>query len=282
MNFKPADIYLSIVDFFAVFLPGALVVFGLACGTDTWITDHIFPNPILPNIKSLGPTGKMAAFVFSSYIVGSFVTIIGSLFEDMINYRCFYWITKLFIYDYSGVEKLREYAENLMNNNVKQHLSGYPKTDGDAPLIKKPFQWIKKMRRKSADRKGKVLYMRRLIKASLRVNSPAAMTELDHMEATSKFFRNFAIALAIFLLYIAKVIWDTGLNGGVIVLTALVLSSVCMYLIQDYQRDRYIYIYFLLQEKLKKPAGTVTADNKQSPLDVVVKFQASDIADGIL
>lgn len=72
-NFKPSDLFVGIVDFFAVLLPGAVLTFALQLAEVGFIKSQI---------DGRSPQTKWIVFVLASYLLGHFVFLIGATFLD--------------------------------------------------------------------------------------------------------------------------------------------------------------------------------------------------------
>ncbi len=72
MDHKPSDVFVGVLDIFAIMLPGALL--SLLC-TDL-ARHYIFNRTILPAIQ--GEAQGWAIFVFASYFLGHFIFLLGS------------------------------------------------------------------------------------------------------------------------------------------------------------------------------------------------------------
>jgi hypothetical protein len=75
MGYKPADFFLGIVDFFAIWLPGVLLSFLFLD-----IARVSIFGPILPAIGSKAE--GWVAFIFASYLLGQFAALLGATFMD--------------------------------------------------------------------------------------------------------------------------------------------------------------------------------------------------------
>lgn len=76
MGYKPEDLFVGVIDFFAVLLPGALLSYVML----DVARDHVFGR-ILPPIRSEGQ--GWVVFAFSSYLLGHFVFLAGSYIDPL-------------------------------------------------------------------------------------------------------------------------------------------------------------------------------------------------------
>jgi len=77
MDYKPGDFVVGIVDFFAIILPGALLSLLFQEAADKY-----FFGTIVPPIRS--EAVGWVAFIFASYLLGQFVSLVGATFMDWI------------------------------------------------------------------------------------------------------------------------------------------------------------------------------------------------------
>ncbi|MBL8189532.1 MAG: hypothetical protein JNK38_16095 [Acidobacteria bacterium] len=73
MNYKPSDLFVGIVDFFSVLLPGAVLAFALQLAKVGFIESQL---------AGLSSQTKWIVFVIASYLLGHFVFLIGAAFLD--------------------------------------------------------------------------------------------------------------------------------------------------------------------------------------------------------
>ena len=82
MEGKPGDFFIGVVDFFAILLPGALLSF-LA---EEPAQRYVFGS-ILGCVH--GATEGWAAFIFASYLMGQFASLLGATFMDGVYDRTY-------------------------------------------------------------------------------------------------------------------------------------------------------------------------------------------------
>ncbi|GAB4371405.1 MAG: hypothetical protein Kow0042_14160 [Calditrichia bacterium] len=71
MSYKPGDVFIGVIDFFAILLPGALLVFFLIEPAKT----HLF-GKILPSVNT--EVQAWVVFLFAAYLFGHFIFLLGS------------------------------------------------------------------------------------------------------------------------------------------------------------------------------------------------------------
>src|SRR5262245_15856286 len=81
MNFKPSDLFIGVIDFFSVILPGAMVTYYLK----GLVYNDIFgPGKILPPLQT--PVEKWIAFLIATLIVGNIIFLVASFLLDKLVY----------------------------------------------------------------------------------------------------------------------------------------------------------------------------------------------------
>ncbi len=75
---KPSDIYVSVLDFFAIILPGAIATAILLPHIDRFL-------PRIPVLIPVGETAQWIIFLVSSYFVGHLVFLLGSRIDPLFH-----------------------------------------------------------------------------------------------------------------------------------------------------------------------------------------------------
>jgi hypothetical protein len=173
---KPGDLFIGVIDFFAILVPGVLAAMFVA-----WVRGLI---PAQPDTLFFG------TLLLTGFILGHILHGIGS-FLDVLIYNPFF--RPLDPFDAKDARTVKEYfrANDELYHQAKGVTAlpgtGDPNASGngnDARVeYKSPpggmYQWAR---------------------AWLRMRSPEATAELDRLEADSKLFRSLTvIALAVFL-----------------------------------------------------------------------------------
>ncbi len=232
MNFDPQKFFIGLIDFFSILLPGALLTYLLK--------DQVGPGILGEKIylKIEGTEGAMV-FLFSSYLLGHFLFLVGSLLDDLIydpirrrtdeaqinrllhgrklSPRLIRWLASLFF-------KRRANAVVDRVVPIKEvYLSRV-----SAPGAINAFQWSK---------------------VRLAMEQPGALATVNRFEADSKFFRIFIPVLFGFFavaLYSGK--WT--LAAGSLVLLGLAL---CRYIEQRFKSTQQAYWAILTLESGTQP-----------------------------
>lgn len=173
---KPSDFFVGVVDFFAIFLPGTLLVFiGLIMANMIMAQPHTFdPKFVLQAIPH--QVSDWVVFLFASYVVGHFIFALGSLSLD-----------RLYDHMYSPWKRrkgdpLKDYVEYIKRNSF---VDATRTTNIDDQSIIGTFMWAA---------------------AIVRLKNSVAAREIDRGEADSKFFRSFTIALLLLIVFVYWVV----------------------------------------------------------------------------
>ncbi len=220
MDFKPGEFFITIVDFFAVLLPGAILIF---LSLD-WIKWNVL-GVITPNIR--GKAQGWAAFILSSFLLGHFLHLPGAGIDSIYDktYRI-----------YQGKRLERHRARLLENSQVKlrENWDNYaPEEETDK------LRWAT---------------------AVIRVKNSNAASDLDHKEAESKFFRGVTIVLLILLIYLLyvsisfkkrKQVFKSKLSmmASLVICMSLLGISFWRYCDRRWKRTLSIYEYYVATEK---------------------------------
>lgn len=197
---KPGDFLVSVINFFGVVLPGALltyvflVVFSLrgAQVTDT-----------LPYLED--SSQQWAAFVVVSYLLGHFVSLVGSSLDSLCD-RC-YTLKKI-----SKDADLFKRAKGVIDDLLRR-IGGENNGSANEGKDKGRDKVLKATKKIS-----------RWANTFLRLASPDAAQQLDQLEADSKFFRSLSIVLVVCLLICGGYFFRVGFWPLALCIFLLILS----------------------------------------------------------
>jgi len=79
MDYKPSDFFVGVIDFFAVLLPGAIVVAIADRHTPEFL---VGPGGILPRME--GDAERWIAFLFAAYLAGHLLFLIGASLDKAV------------------------------------------------------------------------------------------------------------------------------------------------------------------------------------------------------
>ncbi len=243
MNFDPQKLFIGLVDFFSILLPGALLTFLLA--------GDLGPVVLGNGYNALTGSAAWAAFLFASYLAGHLVFLLGSWLDEIYD-----WIR-----GYTANEQIRRLARG----------------GAMLPWPIRAMVWLvfKHERNVAVDRVGKIkekaLHPVRgkhavnnfqWCKALLSIESPASLAAVNRFEADSKFFRCFTVVVLLLLAgWPGHQKWP---RGGVPVALALLMLSLWRYMEQRFKSTNQAYWSVItltaLQGKLtiESPPGAVS------------------------
>lgn len=182
MNFEPQKFFIGLIDFFSIILPGALLTWFVGKGLACWLQDN---GDYDSRLTDYG----LAAFLFSSYLLGHFVFLVGSWFLD------------------NAYDRIREAT---FDKQVKLLAEG----KATSPCWLRGLAWclFKKDVDKPVDSAVRIKehYLGPLCassavnafqwsKARLTLDASAAIAGVQRFEADSKFFRSLVVVLMILI-----------------------------------------------------------------------------------
>jgi hypothetical protein len=227
---KPSDFFIGVVDFFAVLLPGAALVYLLGplmiSGT---------PKGWLPAT----PTQGWVMFLVLAYIAGHLLHALGS------------WLLDDFVY---GEIYLRRYREpHWQASKLKEELFGLEEYEKAAQTL------LARVRLTKVNQTGTNYYDWCL--SDVRVSSPAGAIEVDRIQADSKFFRSmvfvFLVAALISFRQAQAPLW---VSVGAVALTVFALCRFCQ--LRWTATKRVCEFYLLLGRRFEDGGSAATLPNK--------------------
>jgi hypothetical protein len=180
MNFAPEQFFIGVFDFFSIVLPGALLTY--------LFKDNVGPPFFGDNYQKLAGTEGWLVFLFSSYLVGHFVFLLGS------------WLLDDHLYDpirsATYVRQVRRLAkgERLSPIWARWLAARLFKRNVDAPVHQ--AEMIKE-RHLDSLKASSAINTFQWCKPRLALDHSEAMAMVQRFEADSKFFRSFVIVLCV-------------------------------------------------------------------------------------
>jgi 8-oxo-dGTP pyrophosphatase MutT (NUDIX family) len=180
MSFEPQKLFIGLIDFFSVILPGAVLTYLLK--------DDLGPRVLGPSYYALGQTEQWIVLVVTAYLLGHVIFLIGS------------WLLDDRFYDVIRKATPGEQARRL--------------AEGKA-LSRRPSRFLARVFfKKEADRAvHQALQIKRhhldpidaseainafqWCKARLTLEQPEALATVQRFEADSKFFRSLVVVLLV-------------------------------------------------------------------------------------
>ena len=218
---KPSDFFIGVLDFFAVLLPGAALVYLVQPLVIT-----VTPKVWLPTT----PEQAWVMFLVLAYITGHFLHALGSWLLDKYVYGKLY--LPLFRSSHAQAAKLKKDDFAL-----EEHKKAKETLLARVRLTTK------------ADSTGTNYYDWCL--SDVRVSSPAGATEVDRLQADSKFFRSmvFVFLVAALVSFRACAVW---VSVGAVALTVFAIWRFCEL---RWTATKRVYEYYLLLERRTQETG---------------------------
>jgi ADP-ribose pyrophosphatase YjhB (NUDIX family) len=252
VNFEPQKFFIGLLDFFSIWLPGALLTYLMM--------DVVGPHVIGDRYFTLRGAEAWMVFLFSAYLLGHFVFLIGS------------WLLDDRIYD-----RLRDATRGSV---IRKLAKG-------EPLPWRVFRILARITfkrtiddpvRHAAELKNRYLAglgassainTFQWSKARLALDSPEALATVQRFEADSKFFRSLVVVLLVVLLIAMPFGVVASGWGPVVGGTALLLLAFWRYKDQRVKSTNQAYWYVLTLES-RKPETSPGAVASGGPLQTVV------------
>ncbi|MGZ8345605.1 MAG: NUDIX domain-containing protein [Allosphingosinicella sp.] len=178
MGFEPQKFFIGLVDFFSVWLPGAILAFLVKDAA----------APALLGSRAPGDVEAWALFLFGSYLAGHFIFLLGSELDR--------------IYD-----RIRAgHRDGQIRRLAEGRRRSWITTRGLARVMLKPDRALPHVLRLKARRLGPAgaataINAYQWCKSKLALGHPDALALVDRFEADSKFFRSLCIVLLTILLW---------------------------------------------------------------------------------
>ncbi len=180
MNFEPQKLFIGLMDFFSILLPGALLIYVLR--------DDLGPLFLGERNEAVAGTEGWVVFLFGAYMLGHFIFLVGAwlldtyLYEPIRTATPSHQIRKLAKGETLSRAIVRLLARLFIGKNADRAVSTaetirdrYLNPLAAAEAVN-AFQWSK---------------------AQLTIECPAALADVQRYEANSKFFRSVVVVLGV-------------------------------------------------------------------------------------
>ena len=204
MDIKPQNIYISLIDFFSVLLPGGLLTYFLSGIFYKYVfgDGNIFPEPT-------NYTVIWIVFVIVAYIVGNLVFTIASFLDASYDKILRPLFESKYDLTYKTARRIHSKYINT-DNQLKELLAQNQISDADHREILK-------------NKKCEIFNTFKWSQHFLLFEKPEALAEVQQVEANSKFFRSLVIT---FLIIVCLLFWQAKIIAGVVV---IIFSVLCYY-----------------------------------------------------
>jgi ADP-ribose pyrophosphatase YjhB (NUDIX family) len=233
MEFKPDTFFIGVIDFFSVILPGAVITFI----ADKSNLKSLIVNPTI--FSQTSDVERWGVFLVTSYIIGHFLFLLGSKLDNLVYDRIRQGV--------SGASTLPSTARRKASGPISRRLGTFF-FSANADLA---LEQVLRLRDRSVpgDHDHAVINAFQWSKAKLTLQAPAALAEVQRLEADSKFFRSMVVVLLVvpFVVLLAPGrIMSPGYEWLIFVISPLLMgSSMLRYIELRFKATQYAYWYLL-------------------------------------
>jgi len=220
MNFEPQKLFIGLMDFFSILLPGALLIYLLMGDVDlTALMGDKYKTPT-------GPEGWVV-FLITSYLFGHLLFSMGSWLDEVLYdwLRRGYTLNKQIILLARRGQLLPWYARAFIWTVFKQ----------ESDLAVDRAGKIKEKMLKGLHAK-KAVNTFQWSKVFLAKEHPESLVPVQRFEADSKFFRSFVIVLIVLL-----VTWPLHHRRLLVAISVLIVPALWRYMEQRYKATNQAY-----------------------------------------
>jgi len=246
MSFEPEKFFIGLLDFFAVLLPGALLTY--------LVKDMVGPSVLGSDYYRLGETEGTAIFLFSAYLLGHFIFLIGAKYLDNDFYDPIRTATREG--QFGRLAKGQKRPWRLTRWLARRLIS----KDADASV--RQAVRIKELYLDPVHASSAVNAFQ-WAKARLTLEHAEAMATIQRFEADSKFFRSFCVVLVFVITWtIGNIIWTgvvdrmpvAGNQWFVLVMSVLFLIMAFTRYVEQRDKSTSQAYWFVLAAESQKDA----------------------------
>jgi 8-oxo-dGTP pyrophosphatase MutT (NUDIX family) len=235
MGFEPQKLFIGLIDFFSILLPGALLTY--------FLKDEIGPRFLGDSYTKLADTEGLVVFLFSSYLLGHIIFLIGSLFLDD-------WYDAIRNATPEGQARRKAEGKKPVSTLNKWLAARFFKKDVDKPVdlaVKIKEHYLDPLNASSA------INAFQWSKARLTLEYPESIATVQSFEASSKFFRSFVVVLCILI------VWWLAKGQNVIALISVPILALAFwrYVEQRLKATNQAYWYMITLEGQKQSDQTL-------------------------
>lgn len=189
MNFEPEKLFVGLIDFFAVLMPGAALAFLLRDQPVFHAADLTHPATIIEIGDPEGTFGWLA-FLFVSYLLGHMCFAFGALIDEF----AYDWFR-----DLTEAGQIRRLAkgQRLSSKFFRDIATSKYAFKNDADAAVRQVARLKTLSMQALGAQPNTINAYQWSKARLGAEYPAALALVQRAEADSKFFRTFSVVLLI-------------------------------------------------------------------------------------
>jgi 8-oxo-dGTP pyrophosphatase MutT (NUDIX family) len=237
MNFEPQKLFIGLVDFFSILMPGALLTY---LGKD-WATTKLGVTKGLP----LDSTEAVFVFLFASYLLGHFAFLISSTLDDWVYDPLRGWTAwgQISRHLAQGRKLSPLWRRNLAMSNLLFH------RNADTAVMQAQRIKARTLDRIAAESSINTFQW---CKARLTKDLPDGLLAVQRFEADSKFFRSFVVVLTVLMVFYAvRSNWVAAICG------VAVLPAMWRYIDQRFKATQQGY-WFVITLEAMRPEPTTT------------------------
>jgi ADP-ribose pyrophosphatase YjhB (NUDIX family) len=243
MSLEPQKLFIGLVDFFSILLPGALLTYLLRADLGPLILGEAY--------GALGGSEGGLVFLFSSYLVGHFIFLLGSYLDDLVYDR---------IRKATYLQQIKKLAAGKRLSSAAAMWLGRRIFENRSDLALQQVLRIKQSHLDPLDASSAVNAFQ-WSKARLTLEKPEALATIHRFEADSKFFRS------LFVVLLALTPWLVVERGPLLAVVCLPLLflSLVRYMDQRSKAVNQAYWYLITLESRSDGGGRKGSVRVQGP-----------------
>lgn len=186
MGFEPQKLFIGLIDFFSILMPGAMLA---------WLVKDSFAARLgLSESFPLNGSEAVAVFLFASYLLGHIVFLLSSVLDDWIYDPARAWT------DWGQISRRLAKGDGLSASWKRSLATWLFGSNPDAAVMQ--AQRMKARALHGLEAEGSINAFQ-WCKARLTKDLPEGLLAVQRFEADSKFFRSFVVVLAVLAVFYA-------------------------------------------------------------------------------
>jgi hypothetical protein len=281
MSYKLSDFYVGVVDFFSILLPGALFTLLLK---DSYIESEIL-NSILPEIQK--GVQEWAIFIVASYLLGHFVNLVASYLDYVYDFitggkrtsyaLAHYFLLMFYCWDHAyafiarlvrrkqegsvpalmsrrtPVRRIRQRVLQVRNFMRKRLISGRDPKALPIQVMRIRNERLREAMERDLITNNDLINAFQWAKANLMLQHATVATEVQRLEADSKFFRSLVVVLVIISIIS---LFKLAVPALLACIFLTILSS-WGYVKRRWKSVTLAYMYYIASENMPNPEFAV-------------------------
>jgi len=240
MGFEPQKLFIGLIDFFSILMPGAML---------TWLVKDSFVAKLgLSASYPISGPEAVAVYLFASYLLGHIIFLLSSVLDEPVYDRARGWT------DWGQISKRLAEGAGLWAPWKRKLAGRLFGSNPDAAVMQ--AQRIKARALYSLDAEGSVNTFQ-WCKARLTKDLPDGLLAVQRFEADSKFFRSFVVVLAVLAVFYAFRCTPCRWIAFTLCLAGLG-PALWRYIDQRFKSTQQAYWFVIMLEGTKADAPTAT------------------------